>query len=325
VYLLIGLAMAVTAALAAALVSSVCLTLAWLLLKVAGRRMTPKGEARFWFAVGVTPALAGFAVATLIAAPSYFIHEQRGTGELISPLLSCVLAIGLLLMLAAITSASMTLVRGRRLTAALRGYAGKREVAGCEAYELPGSSGTFAVVGVLRPTMFVSSAVLRELNETELRGVVRHEQAHVASRHNAFSLLLKMAGHLSANPIFAWLARRQWVEAIELEADHAAIVASCDALDLCSALIKITRLDPCEPRTAGAGCSFAPFRSGSRLERRIERLRCAADGKPILADAGVRWLRPAVAFVMLVLGAALVWSGPALLLRTHEALEALMR
>jgi len=325
VYLLIGLAMAVTAALTVALASSICLTFAWPLLKLAGRRMTSGGEARFWFAAAVAPATAGLAAASLIATPSYFIHEQKGTGEVISPLLAGVLTIGLLLLMASLTSGAFAIIRGARLTEALRACTDRCQVAGCEAYVLPGTSGTFAVVGLLRPTMFVSSAVLRELNETELRGVVLHEQAHVASRHNAFSTLLKMAGYLSCNPVFAWLARRQWVEAIELEADQAAIAAPSDALDLCSALIKITRLDPCEPRAAGAGCTFAPFRSGSRLKRRIEYLRWAAEGKHVSPRTGLRWLRPAGAFVMLAATTTLVWCAPTLLLRTHEMLEALMR
>ncbi len=324
-YFLIGLAMAMTAALVAALALSACLTLAWPLLKLAARRMTAPNETRFWFAIGVAPALAGVAAAVLIAMPSYLIHEERGTGEVISRLLACALAFGLLLIAAAVVNAALTLYLGVRLTAALRGCAGKRQLGGFEAYELPGTTGTFAVVGLVRPAMFVSGAVLRELNETELRSVVRHEQAHVAARHNMLSLLLKTAGYVCGNPLFGWLARRQWVEAIELEADQAAIAVPGDALDLSSALIKITRLDPCEPRAARAGCSFAPFRSGSRLKRRIERLRYAAEGKSVPVQAGHRVIRLAGASILLSLTGVLAWCAPAIWFHAHEMLEALMR
>jgi len=94
---------------------------------------------------------------------------------------------------------------------------------------------------------------------------IRHEMAHVRGRDN----LKKMVLRFYAFPFFSSL-EREWLMAVEMAADDAAVTDERTALDLASALIKIARASAgtMAPELA---MSLVPEK-GARLSVRIQRL-----------------------------------------------------
>lgn len=170
-----------------------------------------------------------------------------------------------------------------------------------------------AVVGALRPHLFVARQVVEACTTSELTAIVAHEAAHVAARDNLVRLLF----HLTPGAgLFARIAQpleSAWLAAAEESADLAA-GRTCDSLDLASALTKVARLAaPAAPTMISASTLIG----GSDLASRVERL--------VRAPRRVRrhpvsWL-PAV----LLVATAVAVQWPPISLRVHEAFELLVR
>jgi len=87
------------------------------------------------------------------------------------------------------------------------------------------------------------------LSKNELRVAVRHELGHERSRDNLKKLLMNAIPFPGMSGI-----ERAWRETAELAADDSAIESRQDALDLATALIKLSRFANrwAEPQTASA-------------------------------------------------------------------------
>jgi len=92
---------------------------------------------------------------------------------------------------------------------------------------------------------------------------VSHELAHIRCRDNLKKALLCLC-------VFPGMSKieRAWTEAAEMAADNAAVSSEREALDLASALIKISRLAPVA-RTPELAMSLVPDSSsvGDRVQR----------------------------------------------------------
>jgi Zn-dependent protease with chaperone function len=164
-----------------------------------------------------------------------------------------------------------------------------------------------AVVGVLRPRLFLARSVLRALTPRELTAVLQHEAAHLAARDNLKRWLIASA------PAIGWRGaalrlEHAWEEAAEREADR----GSTSALELASALIKTARM---AGRRPGLSVPAAAFHGGGSVARRIQDL---VAGRPGSRSAR-RWLR-AACFVAAVAAAAAVPVAWPLAHRWAEAL-----
>lgn len=115
-----------------------------------------------------------------------------------------------------------------------------------------------AVAGIVRPRLYVAGRVLERLPEDELQAVLAHERAHVESRDNLRSLIVR--GCL--DPLALVPAGRRleadWRRACELAADERLLAErSGGALALASALVGVARLVPTGARLA-ASCHAVP-------------------------------------------------------------------
>lgn len=325
-YWLIGISMMLVGAMLAAFVVSVALSLAWPVLERVARLCAPASEARFWLAVGIAPALAGVLASTLLVAPGYLMFEPRHSDESIGWALAGLALLSAAVLLSSIARAALILRQSARVSSLLRRAGRKVRFATlAEAYELPETSRITTVIGVLRPTLFVSRAVLEALDPSELDSVVRHEQAHVVSRDNATALLLDVGCSLSANPMFARAVKSSWLEAVELAADDRAARTSEEALDLMSALVKFARLRDGAAVVSGLGCSFLPKATMLHLKRRVENLQEIADGAPRSTSGPSRMLVLIWRLAILTAIAALVAGAPLPMAWAHAALEILVK
>jgi Zn-dependent protease with chaperone function len=170
-----------------------------------------------------------------------------------------------------------------------------------------------AVVGIVRPELFVDRRVADSCTAEELAAIAAHEAAHVAARDNLRRLLFSLTpGARLASSIGAPL-EDQWTAAAELAADTDARRNS-DPLDLASALIKVGRLTS---RATPEAMPASAFIGSHDLESRVRRL----------LDPPVRSTRITAGWLpagVLVTVAILLQTSPALS-GLHELFEMLVR
>ena len=170
------------------------------------------------------------------------------------------------------------------------------------------------VAGICAPKILLSNAAAQVLTATEFQTALRHEVAHVRQRDN----LKKLFFRLLAFPGMAKL-ESVWGEAEEIAADDSAVRSVGDALDLASALIKLSRFAPVQPSAAlTTALVNSPTAS---VNARVARLLSWNE-----AQAGRRGL--SLGFVLLPLLGAVAFSvavyGP-LLSEIHSLTEFLVR
>ena len=170
------------------------------------------------------------------------------------------------------------------------------------------------MAGVCAPKVLVSDAALSALTTRELRTALKHELAHVNSRDNLKKLIFRFIGF----PGMAGL-EAAWSDAAEMAADDAAVSCLSDALDLASALIKLSRLAPVQP---SAALTTALLQSSSAsLRLRVQRL--FAWSSP--ADAFDRRALPYLLSSTLGLAICLIAGYSSVLAGMHSATEWLVR
>lgn len=128
--------------------------------------------------------------------------------------------------------------------------------------------GPALTVGLLRPTVKVSSALRAMLAPGELRAVMAHEEAHARHRDPLRLWVAQLLTDLQWPLSRARRRQRIWLRALELARDdEAARQPNVEASDLASALVKAASLAP--PST-GAGVALTE--DVTLLEIRVRRL-----------------------------------------------------
>jgi len=120
------------------------------------------------------------------------------------------------------------------------------------------------VAGVCSPRVLVSDAASAVLSAPELEIAMRHELAHVRRRDNLKKLLFYVCGF----PGMATL-EAAWADAAEMAADDSAVRCADHALDLASALIKLSRFAPVHP---GVAFTTALVENSGIVNARVARL-----------------------------------------------------
>jgi hypothetical protein len=192
-------------------------------------------------------------------------------------------------------------------------------------YCLDNFGSVLAVLGFLRPKIFVARQIVDSLTPAELMAAVEHERAHVASFDNLKQLVLKVTR------IPHWLralggADSVWTNASEIAADEAALGCGISVLDLSSALIKVASLSThAVVGNTVAVSHLIPIESGYHLRARVDHLQEILQDDSLLPKV-TRRNRIGKIIIPLAL-AAIAYSacvGP-VLPWVHEALEALVR
>jgi hypothetical protein len=235
---------------------------------------------------GASAAIAAFGV----ALPIFLWFEAPDTSEPISRTLA-LLALGGACLVA---RSAWRVALGWRATARVladwqrHGRALDGLDAPMAAYAIDDRFPTVAVVGILKPRLFVAERVLRECASGEVAAMVAHECAHVSAGDNLRRLLIRACPDVLGVPR---ALERAWSEAAEEAADaRAARMDPAARLNLADALIHVARL--AVPRTPPLASAF--FLGGS-IEGRIRRL-VDPPAEPVRSPwSGIFW--PAVAAV----------------------------
>jgi hypothetical protein len=272
------------------------------------RRGESLNSAGLLFGLRIFPFGISSLVAIFFTFPSFWLMEQRCLDEDATTffLAGC----ALLLLAAGITRMLRAKDRtSRAVSQWLPTYSLARE-ANVTALSAAKGAPALVLVGVCRPKIMVSDMATAVLSENELQVAIRHELAHKRSWDNLKKLLINATPFPGMNRLDT-----AWREAAELAADDAAVANRQDALDLASALIKVSRSAKqwIEPELAsGLVCG------SSAITLRVQRLL-----KWRIAGNRLRRSWPWVALIMLLVAGVISNYGSALVL-THRVTELLV-
>ncbi|HJQ33344.1 MAG TPA: M48 family metalloprotease [Pyrinomonadaceae bacterium] len=326
-YVLLGLCLALAALLTLNALASGCAALVW--RAVAPRvALRPASErAALLFALRVFPPALAALLAFILVLPAYVYHEPANSGEVVGTKLAVIAALSAAGVLLALWRVARTWLATRRLTRDWTRNAARVEVEGLRlpAYRLRHRFPVIAVIGVLRPRLFIAEQVFDALTEGELAAAVGHERGHVEARDNLKRALLR-AGQDAL--LLAPLGRsllRAWQRDSEVAADEfAASNGPRAAVDLASAIVKISKMIPAGARPtlpAGAHLLGADDEGLAQRVRNLLRLASAKENAPRVLSLPVRSPLPALLCLLLVATASLLLTRPAVLKTTHFAIE----
>ena len=275
-YFLLGLSIALAALLTFNSIASFFASLLWRILGRRTQQFSATSSASTIFLLRIFPIVIGTVCVAMLLAPAYLAHEPRTSHEDISLKLAIIAG-------ASAVGLALALFRGiaawratSRLTSAWMRNAEpfKLPQIGIPAFRIEHSFPVIAIVGVLRPRLFIANKVLSSLTPSELLAAIEHETGHVVAYDNLKRGLMRACRDVLVVVPCGRGLDRAWLEASEAAADEfAAGRGSKTALDLASALVKIARLVPAGMRPAmPAGAFLIETADSGGVKSRVHRL-----------------------------------------------------
>jgi Zn-dependent protease with chaperone function len=325
-YEVLGICLSLAALLVIDALGSAAATVVWSSVAGFTCRWHAPSQARLLFTLRVLPLACALLYVALLVS-SYLVYEPRRTAENLSPKL---------VLLAAISAAGLFLAAFRGLASQL---ATRRTLAdwlrnservtihdvSIPAYRLDHPFPVIAVVGTMRPRLFVTSQVLAALTSQELSAAMAHERGHLVSHDNLKRALLRTCRDALTIIPSGRSLERAWAGAAEAAADeHAANRGAATALNLASALVKIARLIPEDSSPAmPAGAFLVGAADSGSLENRVRRLTELATVYNSSRPSTLSISKPPVRICMLccLAAAVLAMVDSNILSRIHEAME----
>src|SRR5687767_1725461 len=309
-----------TATMVAAGFGRLCKPLLW--------KCSARTRAEILFVMRIGPPVIAIVAIAAFLIPSYLRYEPHDTNEFVS---------WKLFALAALSAIGVGLAawRGFRSWLATRSLlrdwlaASKRiELEGIRVptYVLRHSFPIIAVVGAIRPRLFIATHVLESLSEEELAAAIAHEYGHLAAGDNFKRSVMRISrAALLIIPCGRSLDRA-WSEASESAADeHAAQRSSQVALDLASALVRIARMIPNGQRTTlpAAVSGFLIENDTPGVKVRVSRLveLAATDPRQLVSSAPLVRFIPWFVLTVVVGLSVTIESRPEVLAAVHEFVE----
>jgi Peptidase family M48 len=327
-FFLLGLSIVLAAMLVLNSIASLVVSLLWNVFGKRIRQWSAANCAQTLFLLRVVPALIGVCCVLFLFAPAYLAHEPREDHEDVSLKLAMVAAFSAL-------GIGMAIFRGvaawratSRLTAEWMKDAKPIHIArfNIPAYQVRHKFPLIAVVGALRPRLFVASQIFDMLTPDELAAALEHEAGHIFAYDNLKRGLMRACRDtLLIIPCGRGLDTA-WVEASEAAADeYAARGRRKIGLDLASALVKIARSIPfgIRPTTAVGAHLIGGEDAGIGFKERVRRLlQIANDSKG--ESRGQSWFSRNASWIPV--GVALLFMGitatqPHVLSTVHAVIE----
>jgi Zn-dependent protease with chaperone function len=294
---------------------SLVVLLGWARVRSVAQRLSARRLADTLLLLRGLPFLVA-AIATLaFVVPSFVLLEPRVVAEPVGEIPLSLGACCLVLLAAGVLNTiSAQLKTSRTVAGWLQDAIAEPDCHAVPLYRIRPSSPALTVAGVCAPRVLLSEAAAAVLNAKELAAALKHEVAHVRRRDNLKKLLFRVC-------VFPGMAKLEasWSEAAEMAADDAAVSNSREALDLASALIKLSRFAPLQTSALVMGLMQA---SGSGLNARISRLVMWDETRKVQRHRFLAWyLAPTLLGGILTM--VMTYSGA--LGRMHELTEWLVR
>jgi len=258
--------------------------------------------------------------------PAYIAHEPRRAVEPVSLKLGVLAVISAAGLLLALWRAVAAWVATRRLVKDWRRVAEPVEFDQIRipAYRLRHQFPVIAIVGAIRPKLFVADHLFQSLTREEMAAAIAHESGHLAARDNLKRAALRACrDSLAIFPCGVSLDRA-WAAASESAADeHAAKGGGAVALDLASALVKIARLVPVGVKPTMPASALLIGDGADGIAHRVRRLARLATLDNVSSGGSVfdskAW--PWACFAAMLTSAILLMTSSSTLLAVHHMIE----
>jgi Zn-dependent protease with chaperone function len=296
-------------------VFSVAVVSGWRQVRRVGNRLSARRLATLLFILRSLPWAAAVLITLGFVVPSFLLLEPRVVAEPIGEIPLTLGACCVALFAAGAWNAIAAQMRTSRTVAGW--LQGASAASGCDPvplFRIRPSSPALTVSGWRQPRVLLSNAAAALLNQHELESALRHEIAHVRRRDNLKKLMFRLCGF----PGMAGL-ETGWSEAAEMAADDAAVSNGGEALDLASALIKLSRFAPVHAATLTTGLVEDP---GSGLNARIARLVSWEERRVASSRSLFPWYSVPT-FAACILTMVVIYGGA--LSRVHDLTEWLVR
>ena len=297
------------------------------------RKCSARTRAEILFVMRIGPPVIAIVALVAFMIPSYLIYEPHKTEEFVS------WKLGTLAALSAV-GVGLAIWRGVRSYLATSALL-KQWLASSTAIQLDAiAAPTFvvqhpfpiiAVVGALRPRLFIAHHVLESLSQEELAAAIAHECGHLAAHDNFKRTVLRIS-RAALLPIPCGRSLdRAWSDASESAADeHAAQRSSLVALNLASALVRIAKMIPKGQRQI-MPASVSTFLAGDedtpRVKVRVRRLveLAAGDPRQLVSSAPLFRFMPWLVLMAFVISGVSIESRPQVLAAVHAFLEQVVK
>jgi len=292
------------------------------------RKCSARTRAEILFVMRIGPPVLAIVAIGAFMIPSYLLYEPHKTEESVSwklGLLAGLSAIGVGL---AISRGIRTWLATRSLTKDWLANSTRIEVEAISVptFVLQHSFPIIAVVGAIRPRLFIADHVLESLSTEELAAAVAHECGHLAAHDNFKRSVMRVSrAALLLIPCGRSLDRA-WSEASESAADeHAAQQSSFVALNLASALVRIARMIPSGQRQQipAAVSAFLSGDDSPGVKVRVKRLveLASTDPRQLVSNASIVRFVPWFVLALIVVVGVTIESRPQVLATVHHFVE----
>jgi Zn-dependent protease with chaperone function len=292
------------------------------------RKCSARTRAEILFVMRIGPPVLALVAIVAFMIPSYLAYEPHTTDESVS------WKLGTLATLSAI-GVGLAIWRGTRTWLATRTLLKhwlatstriELETINVPTYVLDHSFPIIAVVGALRPRLFIANHVLESLSEEELAAAIAHEYGHLAARDNFKRSVMRVSrAALLLIPCGRSLDRA-WSEASESAADeYAAQQSSFVALNLASALVRIARMILQGQRQVipASVSAFLSSEDSPGVKVRVRRLveLASTDPRLLVSNASVVRFVPWLVLTLAVVISVTIESRPQVLATVHNFVE----
>jgi len=328
-YELLGITLVLAMLLTVNAVSTLIVTGLSRLLRKPLRRCTARTRAEILFVMRTGPPAVAIVWIVAFIIPSYLAYEPYTTNEFVS------LKLGLLAAFSAV-GVGLAVWRGLRSWLATRRLL-KRwilnstpielESVGVPAFRMKYGFPIIAVVGMLRPRLFIAEQVLESLSAEELAAAIAHECGHLVAHDNCKRSLMRASRAALLMIPCGTSLDRAWSDASESAADeYAAQESSTLALNLASALVRIARMIPKEESQVLPSSVSAFLVGGDEIQgvnTRVSRLLelASTDSKHLISSAP--WFRfmPWLLLATVLVAGLTIESRPQVLASVHFFIE----
>ncbi len=326
-YELLGISLVLASLLTINALASVAAAAVWRFIERPLQTCSARTRAEVLFAIRVGPPALALISVTLFLVPSYLRYEPYTTAEVVSKKLAT---------LAILSVIGVTLALWRALRSSLATRSLRREWLsnavqirlsgiGIPTFRIANSFPIIAVVGTIKPRLFIAEHVLERLSEEELSAAIAHECGHLAAHDNFKRSLLRACRDVLMIVPCGRSLDRAWAEAAECAADeHAAQQNAETALNLASALVKIAKMVPVGARASVPMAAFLVGIEETRgVKARVRRLLEIASGgrRGRAPNPTIARILPATSLVFLLTLAIAEASNPQILVTVHSMVE----
>ncbi len=325
-YALLGICLAFAAFLAVNAAASIATSFAARILQPLTRLWSAKARAEILFALRIAAPALALVFVSLFLLPAYVGYEPRATSEVVSIKLAAFALLSAVGVAFAIHRACRSYLATRALRRQWLAVATEIELAGIDvpAFRFPHSFPIIAVIGTIRPRLFIADQVLQSLSADELGAAIAHECGHLAARDNLKRGLLRVCRDALLIAPFGRSLDRVWAETSEGAADeHAAQVSPAVALNLASALVRIARMIPVGPQPDLPLAAFLVGDESRGVKARVRRLLELASSNREARSRQFAFARvlPLVAIGLLIALGVTLASSSSILLAVHSIVE----